>query len=327
MILARHDFISDFILPTPAGVQTRFFGIAGGKVTLLAFVADGGDPELLADLVALAADTDTPLFVVHAEAPASDGAGYTAFVDADGEVRGRYGVGADSQLFVLNENLRVVRAFSDDHAAQGRAAIASIEAPDRPGHAPVLIIPNALDDDYCDHLIDIAEANGGVQTGVEVSRDGARHDELDPAMKRRRDHLVDDAELMADITRRVGKRVIPELFKAFSFRATRFEGFKICCYEGDQRGFFARHRDNLSPGTAHRRFALTLNLSDDYDGGHLAFPEYGRARYRPGKGGAVVFSGSLLHEALQVTRGRRYVLLSFLYREQDGRRRGVDTSA
>ena len=46
----------------------------------------------------------------------------------------------------------------------------------------------------------------------------------------------------------------------------------------------------------------------------------GGARYRPPKGGAVVFSGSLLPEALEVTRGRRYVLLSFLYREQDGRR-------
>lgn len=301
-------------------MQTRFYGIAGGRPTLLAFVPRGDAADLLAELAAVAADTDTPLFVVYAEAPELHGEGYIAFVDGDGAVRGRYGVGDEPCLFVLSENLRVVEACGDGHAERGRAALGKLAAPDRPGHAPVLVIPNALDDDFCDRLIDVAETSGGEQTGVEVSRDGGRHSELDAEMKRRRDHIVDDADLMAEITRRVGKRVIPEVFKAFSFHATRFEGFKICCYEGEDRGFFTRHRDNLSPGTSHRRFALSLNLNADYDGGHVQFPEYGRARYRPGKGGAVVFSGSLLHEALEVTRGRRYVLLSFLYREQDGRR-------
>jgi hypothetical protein len=41
--------------------------------------------------------------------------------------------------------------------------------------------------------------------------------------------------------------------------------------------------------------------------------------YRPGAGGAVVFSGSHLHQALPVTRGKRYVLLSFLFGEGDRR--------
>jgi len=43
-------------------------------------------------------------------------------------------------------------------------------------------------------------------------------------------------------------------------------------------------------------FALTLNLNEGYEGGHLRFPEYGAYLYRPGAGGAVVFSGSHLHE-------------------------------
>jgi predicted 2-oxoglutarate/Fe(II)-dependent dioxygenase YbiX len=51
----------------------------------------------------------------------------------------------------------------------------------------------------------------------------------------------------------------------------------------------------------------------------LRFPEYGAYLYRPGAGGAVVFSGSHLHEALPVTRGKRYVLLSFLFGEGDRR--------
>ena len=109
------------------------------------------------------------------------------------------------------------------------------------------------------------------------------------------------------------------LRKAFAFRATRFEGFKIACYDAAEGGHFRAHRDNLSPSTEHRRFALTLNLNDGYEGGHLRFPEYGAYLYRPGAGGAVVFSGSHLHEALPVTRGKRYVLLSFLFGEGDRR--------
>jgi predicted 2-oxoglutarate/Fe(II)-dependent dioxygenase YbiX len=112
---------------------------------------------------------------------------------------------------------------------------------------------------------------------------------------------------------------MPEVRKAFAFRATRFEGFKIACYDAAEGGHFRAHRDNLSPSTEHRRFALSLNLNEGYEGGHLRFPEYGAYLYRPGAGGAVVFSGSHLHEALPVTRGKRYVLLSFLFGEGDRR--------
>jgi predicted 2-oxoglutarate/Fe(II)-dependent dioxygenase YbiX len=131
---------------------------------------------------------------------------------------------------------------------------------------------------------------------------------------------VTDPELLADLTGMVGRGVLPAVRKAFSFRATRFEGFKIACYDADVGGFFKPHRDNLSPATAHRRFALTLNLNDGYEGGHLRFPEYGQHLYRPPAGSAIVFSGSLLHEALPVTKGRRFVLLSFLFGEEDAKK-------
>jgi hypothetical protein len=75
-------------------------------------------------------------------------------------------------------------------------------------------------------------------------------------------------------------------------------------------------RDNLSPATAHRRFALTLNLNDGYQGGQLRFPEYGPELYRPAPGAALLFSCSHLHEVLEVTAGRRFVLLSFLFGDE-----------
>ena len=58
---------------------------------------------------------------------------------------------------------------------------------------------------------------------------------------------------------------------------------------------------------------MTLNLnSEDYEDGELVFPEYGPERYKPASGGAVIFSCSLIHEALPVSRGRRFALLTFL---------------
>jgi predicted 2-oxoglutarate/Fe(II)-dependent dioxygenase YbiX len=101
--------------------------------------------------------------------------------------------------------------------------------------------------------------------------------------------------------------------KAFQFGASRIERYIVACYDGSQGGHFRAHRDNTTPGTAHRRFAVTLNLNEDFDGGELWFPEFGDRRYRPPLGGAVVFSCSLLHEATPVTRGLRYASLPFLY--------------
>ncbi|NQW09155.1 MAG: hypothetical protein HQ481_04640 [Alphaproteobacteria bacterium] len=42
------------------------------------------------------------------------------------------------------------------------------------------------------------------------------------------------------------------------------------------------------------------------------FPEYSDDRWRAPAGGGLVFSCSLMHEAVPVIEGRRYVLLAFL---------------
>ena len=75
--------------------------------------------------------------------------------------------------------------------------------------------------------------------------------------------------------------------------------------------FFGAHRDNGAPTTADRAFAVSLNLNDDFEGGELVFPEYAGVRVSPPAGGAAVFSCSLLHQVLPVTRGRRFVLTTF----------------
>ena len=50
--------------------------------------------------------------------------------------------------------------------------------------------------------------------------------------------------------------------------------------------------------------------NQDYAGGDLVFPEFGRRPYRAPMGGAVVFSCGALHQVMPVTKGRRYAFLA-----------------
>lgn len=94
----------------------------------------------------------------------------------------------------------------------------------------------------------------------------------------------------------------------------------MACYDSSVGGHFRAHRDNTTKGTAHRQFAVSINLNtEEFEGGQLWFPEFGRRAYRPSTGGAVVFSCSLMHEATPVTKGFRYAYLPFLYNEEGAR--------
>jgi predicted 2-oxoglutarate/Fe(II)-dependent dioxygenase YbiX len=126
--------------------------------------------------------------------------------------------------------------------------------------------------------------------------------------------MIEDEQLQAAFRARLNARLSPEIRRAFNFNPTRIERYIVACYDGADQGFFRAHRDNTTKGTAHRRFAVTINLNTgDYEGGELCFPEFGPQTYVAPAGGAVVFSCSLLHEARPVTKGRRYATLPFLY--------------
>lgn len=178
--------------------------------------------------------------------------------------------------------------------------------------APVLIVPKVLDAADCKALI--ARWRQKNEEGTVTTRVGGKDTRrIDSGMKQRRDHQVHDPELDAWLARIVGRRIAPELAKAFYFQRFRFDRFVITCYDAARGDYFRPHRDNTTPSTQARMFALTLNLNtDDYEGGGLRFPEYGPESYRPKSGDAILFSCSLIHEALPVTKGRRFTLLSFL---------------
>ena len=128
--------------------------------------------------------------------------------------------------------------------------------------------------------------------------------------------MVNNPATLRRLAQRFARRIIPEIHKAFQYQVTRREYLRITCYEGQRGGIAIGHRDNPTKELAHRRFACSINLNaEDFEGGELRFREYGEQRYKPDSGAALVFSCSLLHEALAVTAGRRMVLLTQLFGE------------
>jgi len=178
----------------------------------------------------------------------------------------------------------------------------------------VLILPRVFEPKFCRYLIDLYNRQGGEESGYMVDRDGKTVGKIDYAFKRRKDCVIKDEEIRGAIRKRIGRRLAPEIRKVFQFRVTRIERYIVACYDSETGGFFRPHRDDTMKGTAHRRFAVTINLNaEEFEGGELRFPEFGPRTYRAPTGGAVVFSCSLLHEATPVTAGKRFAVLPFLY--------------
>jgi predicted 2-oxoglutarate/Fe(II)-dependent dioxygenase YbiX len=179
--------------------------------------------------------------------------------------------------------------------------------------APIAFLPNVFEPEFCQRLIDYYQAQGGEESGFMREVGGKTVRISDPGHKRRRDCTITDQSLRQAAVARIRRRIVPELVKTHQFRATRIERYIVGCYSAEDRGHFMPHRDNTTKGTAHRRFAVSINLNRDFEGGNLSFPEYGPKQFKPPPGGAVVFSCSLLHTVSPVTRGLRYVFLPFLY--------------
>jgi len=182
--------------------------------------------------------------------------------------------------------------------------------------APILILPNVFEDEFCKKLIALHETHGSEESGFMRDMDGKTVQLHNYRHKRRRDHIIQDEEVIQQAQQRFNRRVVPELLKAYQFKATHMERFLVGCYSVEDGGHFVAHRDNTTKGTAHRRFAASVNLNADFEGGEVSFPEYGPKGFKPPRGGAVVFSCSLLHAVSKVTRGRRYAFLPFIYDDE-----------
>jgi peroxiredoxin/predicted 2-oxoglutarate/Fe(II)-dependent dioxygenase YbiX len=260
--------------------------------------------------------------------------GLRFFWDFDGRIGRLYGaIPKDAQpaegktparrfWLVLDPTLRVKAVFPFGSDATHEAVFSYLrQLPPPQRHAgfmlqaPVLLLPDVFEPEFCSRLIATYEAHGGQESGFMRDVGGKTVQLHDHDHKRRKDHIIADPELIRQTQARFQRRIAPEILKVHQFKVSRMERYIISCYAAEDAAHFRAHRDNTTKGTAHRRFAVSINLNADFEGGEVSFPEYGPQGFKPPPGGAVVFSCSLLHAVSTVTQGRRYAFLPFLYDE------------
>lgn len=317
------------------GPKDYSFDIAAGRPVLLLFFGTAGHPMAKPAIDAVKAkrdwfnDVDASFYGVTIDPAdvaegriALDLPGIRYFLDYDGAVSRMFGAVNDSGDYhafwlLLDRSLRVVAQYTLSNHEGAMAGLRTlIDAGAAPDWAPVVMVPNVLEPEFCRMLIGLYEANGGTESGVMRDIGGNTKLVLDPAFKVRRDYNIASPPVVEQLMARLRRRLMPMIKRSFQFDATRVERLLIGCYDEADGGHFRAHRDDTVAGTAHRRFAVTINLNtEEYEGGDLRFPEFGSRTYRAPTGGAVVFSCSLMHQAMPVTRGRRFALLPFLYDE------------
>ena len=250
--------------------------------------------------------------------------GLRYFRDYEHKISRLYGLADDTHLrpavFLIDRSFRILMAESIEDTpmvlARLKQELAAEPALAESPMAPVLTVPRIFEPAFCEELIAYFKSRDCSQSGFAIEVEGRTVDLINTTLKRRQDVTIEDPRLLAAIEDKMRRRLSPMIKRAFHWEATQIERFLICRYSEDDQGFFFAHRDDVTAGTAHRKFAVSLNLNaEDYEGGELRFPEFGRRTYRPPTGGATVFCCSLLHEATPVTRGVRYVFVPFLYDE------------
>lgn len=339
MPLTPGDVAPKFHAPNPGNPRYNF-GSVGGRFVVLAFLPTTLDKTALAALAAvrqhraLFDDATRCFFGVVSDADQfaearDDIPGIRWLHDVDGEVARLYEITAPTWV-VIDPSLRVLFTAPLAEVDSVMKRVAALDDIDGHAgvllHAPVLIAPRIFEPAFCKKLIETYDMIGGTPSGFMREVDGKTIVATDPNHKRRSDVTIEDEALRDAARARIVRRLIPLIQQSFQYEPTRMERYIVACYDSDSGGWFRPHRDNTTRGTAHRRFAVSINLTDDHEGGDLRFPEFGRRTYRPPAGGAVVFSCSLLHEATPVTAGRRYAFLPFLYDEEAARLREANNA-
>lgn len=253
---------------------------------------------------------------LHAQNP-----GIRVLLDHDGRLRNAFACSAPVDIavwYVSNPRQQIIfrQAFPSVRASlpviadmAGYLPKVRDYAPDAP--APLLSIETVFEPALCNRLIHDHQHGRRVNSPIMTEKEGRTGYVHDHAFKNRMDSEIPSA-LNNIVQKRISDRVYPEIEKAFQFRVSAIDRIVLGCYDARQKGRFGMHRDNTLAKTRHRKFACSINLNENYEGGFIGFPEYGSRFYKPSRGSAIVFSCSLLHLVTPVLVGQRYAALLFL---------------
>lgn len=246
--------------------------------------------------------------------------GMRFFRDADRAVTTLYGLAEQEAPYwmVVDPMLRIAAVQPDGPGVAERMVDLLCRmrpiAPAAPMPVPALMLADVFEPAFCRQLMAYYHAQESVPSGMLTEQVPGRSVAVaDPGFKRRRDCRLRDRGLVGQVQARIIRRVVPEIHKVFQFQATQMDRLILACYDSREQGCFGPHRDNTVAAAAHRRFAVSINLNDGFEGGAVSFPEFGGPGFCPPAGGALVFSCGLLHAVTPVTRGQRHACLPFVF--------------
>jgi predicted 2-oxoglutarate/Fe(II)-dependent dioxygenase YbiX/peroxiredoxin len=340
------DPVPWFSLPVVTGGSFDLH-VSAGRWVVLSFLGSLSDPRAMAEVTELARLSasfgEDHLIIACVFTGPADGIENLAAIsgnrlpflaDHDGAISRSFGAQAMPRTVLLDPMLRAVADIAWDvpqgHAEMVRNVLRGLPPVDDsagvPMFAPALLVPRVFGFDLCDFLRQFYETQGAVDSGFQFDIDGKTVTLSDWRLKRRSDVAVGVPDVRDIIRDHVVRRLIGPIERYFQFKATRMDRHVVACYDSEVGAHFHRHRDNVNAGAQHRRFALSINLNSDFEGGDLVFPEFGRKAYRPSEGGALVFSCGALHQVTPVTKGKRYAFLAFLYGEEDAVKREANNA-
>src|SRR5579859_3793606 len=285
--LTPGDRIPDFTRSDASGKQRFFYDVHHGQPVVLFLCGRPTDAATRADLAALArpdqlwgqvARVALVLGGLAELAALENELGKDVVLLADDGTLTQHLIGvppSSMTALTLDENLRIVERLErvgDAAEFAHRVARAYAErpaiAPQTLRHqAPVLFIPRVLDVAFCDALIAHFDETGGTPSGTAYVEGDKALWKPDPSVKMRRDVYLESGVWLERVKDALVRRVLPEIQRCFNFQVTQHEVFKLIRYDAGA-GYFHAHRDNESRDTAHRRFAMTLNLNTgEYEGG------------------------------------------------------------
>ncbi len=247
------------------------------------------------------------------------GPGIRFYIDADGSVTRKYGalpIDTSQQTglpyrglwVIVDPTLRIVEVMPFEESGENHEYLFRylriLPAPAMhagiPVHAPILVLPQVFPLEFCQRMIALHDAAGETDANAKITG-------------QRPNSLINDASIIAEAQKYVLQRIVPEIRKAFQFKVTHMEHYQIECSSVIAGENTHPKRNNSTSGTAHRRFAVSINLNHDFTGGEIGFPEYGPRTFKAQAGGAIVYSCSFLQEVTPISRGRRYAFQPFLH--------------
>ncbi len=340
------DCLPTIVLPNQQGEVVNLLEFMAGEMLVLLVVSDPRLPQTAQILRSFAEKAGvlqqrSNLFVVTETPPEVNRSLSLPFYllsDVKGEFARLLGLGRNPQWGAAqqgNDNVavliadarmritRVERAVTDPTLAE--QVLRLLEERPQPevrilgGFAPLLHVPQAFEPSFCDALMAAHQTQGSSQSTAPAVVGGQLTGVLTET-KIRRDHGIKDPQLLAQISERFAKRIQPEIMRAFTRQVSGVEEYKVVSYDASSGGHFRAHRDNTMAHFAHRRFAMTVLLNSDFEGGYLRFAEYGPDLYRPPKGDAIIYSSTLLHEVTPVTQGSRFALIAHMFDEESRQR-------